>query len=97
MELRFIFIIAVFISFTGKTTNLSIANLEFCESEVSELSESKSTLKEETNSEFYSLLPFFVLPYDLSFSRLSLTERSLLFILPTPADINRGPPSFRLL
>jgi hypothetical protein len=93
MGFRLIFIIAVIVSFTGKSTYLSIANLEMGESEVSELSESKYTPKEESKSEFYSLFPEFVLHPILFFSRFSFVVYSLVTSTTASPCMNRGPPA----
>lgn len=94
MGFRFIFILTIILSFTGKSTYLSIANLEMGESEVSELYESKSSPKEESKSDFYSLLSDLIFPSSLTFSPLSIVIRSLVSSITISSCMNRGPPSF---
>ena len=94
MGFRFIFILAVIVSFTGKSTYLSIANLEMGESEISELYESKSSPKEDSKSDLYSLLPELILPSTLSFSPFSTVICSLISSTTVSSRMNRGPPSF---
>jgi hypothetical protein len=92
MGFRLIFIIAIIISFTGKSTYLSLGNLEMGESETSEIAESKFTAKEDSKAEVFSLSPVFYLPSLSYLSQLSIPVCSLLSSRISSSCMKRGPP-----
>ncbi|MDZ4727790.1 MAG: hypothetical protein SH817_16650 [Leptospira sp.] len=89
---RLIIIIAVVLFFAGKSNFPSFASIEPGESEVPELTESKPTPKEESKSDFFTIIPIHYSYCSFLISRSSAVNRSSVSFETFSSLTNRGPP-----